>query len=548
MPGVSSARAGGLGLVEPDARTVPWTTIERLVLEAGLLPPAYRPRSEQELASLLDEALARAMTGDAPGIDDDELALMRWWRDRYAGGGWAPTWIGCACKVHPPRVRSSGRALLGWQELGDPLADEAGLDWSGGANAAGELIVDATLGAHWWFGVTGRVSGRLAAGQTLAADDPLAWPGWHPATGRPQVGAARQQGGAWTFALPRAMAGVRLGNWALGAGWEPRRVGPGRGGGLTLDHGGDSFPALTGRRTAPFRWSGIMRWLAPSDLLLRVGSLSSREVRFFPPAGTIITEQHPWFMEWLVGWEPVSWFRFTASQGTMVASQDGSLWPDLLQINFPVIGTTWQEAAHGPITDRIFAVGFEGRWRDAPWPVLPSAAGRVWWEYGGTDFLPSGPGGVWPEIAAPASVAGIALLSSRWDLEAEYSELWHDSVLWYSNGGFPEGYTQDGQLLAHQLGGSGESLAGTVRVRPAGLGLEAGLTLTHATWGIPGLTPGEGERWSVLGSLARLPQPEDRAPLLWTLKGELRREQATPSAVVTARRTWGRLWLEVGLP
>ena len=130
--GVASARAGGLGLVEPDARTVPWTTIERLVLEAGLLPPAYRPLSEQELAALLDDALARAMAGQAPGLDDDELDLLRWWRDRYAGGGWAPTWIGCACKVHPPRVRGSGRALVGWQELGDPLADEAGLDWSGG--------------------------------------------------------------------------------------------------------------------------------------------------------------------------------------------------------------------------------------------------------------------------------------------------------------------------------------------------------------------------------------------------------------------------------
>ena len=130
----------------------------------------------------------------------------------------------------------------------------------------------------------------------------------------------------------------------------------------------------------------------------------------------------------------------------------------------------------------------------------------------------------------------------------EYTELWHDSVIWYSNSGFVEGYTQDGQLLAHQLGGSGESLAGTVRVRPAGWGLEGGLTVSHATWGIPGRTPGTGERWSLLGTLARLPRPGDRAPLLWTLKGEVRREQATPLAAPSARRTWGRIWLEVGLP
>ena len=244
-------------------------------------------------------------------------------------------------------MRTTGRALLGWQELGDPLAGESGLDWSGGANAAGELTVDATLGAHWWFGVTGRASGRLAAGETLDPGDPLTWPGWPLATGRAQVGTARQQGGAWTLTLPRAMAGVRLGNWALSAGWEPRRVGPGRGGGLTLDHGGATFPALTGRRTAPFRWSGIMRWLAPSELLLRAGTLSERQVRLFPASGLVLTRQNPWFMEWLLGWEPVSWFRFTATQAAMAASQDGTLWPDILQINFPLIGTTWAERPTG---------------------------------------------------------------------------------------------------------------------------------------------------------------------------------------------------------
>ncbi len=533
-----------------DARTVPWSTVERLVLEAGLFPPRVRPVTEAELAALLDEAYGRALQGRTPGLDDADLALLKWWRDRYADGGWAPTWIGCACKVNPPRVRATGRLLAGWQELGDPLADEAGLDWASGANTAGEITIDAVAGGRWWAGLTGRLSGRLAAGDRLGPDDPLAWPGWPVATGRVRAGRARQRGGAWSGDLPRAMVGVQLGRWAVSLGREPRRVGPGLGGGLTLDQGGRGFPALTARRTAPFRWRGIMRLVQPSELLLRSGLLSRREVVFSPDteAGLVRTRQSPWFLEWLVGWQPWRWLRLGATQTVMAASQDGTLWPDLLQLNFPIIGTTWHEKAAGPVTDRIFAVSFEGCWHDAPWPLLPSAGGRVWWEYGGTDFLPSGPAGLWPEIAAPASAAGITLADPRWDLSVEYAELWHDKVLWYSNGGFPEGYTQDGDLLAHQLGGGGESLAGTVRVRPAARTLELGLTVSHATWGIPRVTPGEGERWSVLGSLGRLPRPGERAPLLWTLKGEVRREEVRPEAGGSYRRTWGRLWLEMGLP
>ncbi|MFO7610322.1 MAG: capsule assembly Wzi family protein [Candidatus Krumholzibacteriia bacterium] len=540
--------ARGLGPVETDARTVPWSTVERLALEAGLFPPAVRPVGEAELADLLDQALSRAAGGRAPGIDDRELAVLSWWRDRYAGGGWAPTWIGCTCQEDPPRLRAAGRALVGWQELGDPLAGEAGLAWAGGTGAAGELTVDGVLGGRWWLGVTGRGAGQLAAGTRLDPADPLAWPGWSPATGRLQVGQARQRGGAWTLDLPRAVVGARLGRWALAAGWQPRRTGPGLGGGLTLDHHGASFPAVTARRTAPFRWRGVMGPLAPSELLLGVGLVSGRDVLFFPAGGPVRTRQAPWFMTWLAGWRPWSWFRFTATHTVLAASQDGSLWPDLLQLNFPVVGTTWKEMASGPVTDRLFAVAFEFRWRDAPWPVLPAAAGRLWWQYGGTDFLPNGPAGLWPEIAAPASVLGLSLLDPRWDLSVEYAELWHDKILWYSNGGYPAGYTHRGDLLAHPLGGSGESVAVGVRVRPGTRRLEAGLTGAHATWGIPRLTPGEGERWSLVASLGRLPRPGERAPALWTLKAELRREEARPLAAAAARRTWGRLWLEVGLP
>ena len=55
----------GFDPVETDSRTVPWPTVRRLALEAGLFPPVYQPVTEDELADLLDSALDEAMSGQA---------------------------------------------------------------------------------------------------------------------------------------------------------------------------------------------------------------------------------------------------------------------------------------------------------------------------------------------------------------------------------------------------------------------------------------------------------------------------------------------------
>lgn len=538
-PGVCAST----GVGEPDARDVPWSTIERLALEGGLFPPRYQPRSEEELADLLDRVAQRLP--DAAGADGD---LLRFWRDRYTNGGGMRVWRGCPCKEYPPELRLRSRVTVGWQKFGDPLPAAAGLAWGPGTSAALDLGADLVSG-RWWFGATGRVAGRVASGGvTPAPDDPLAWPDWQIATGRADVRRARLADGAWRLDAPRAVAGVRLGNWALTAGWAPRRVGPGLSGALTLDRGGATFPALTGRRTRPFRWRGFMKWLAPDDLLMRVGPLSPRDIRFRNESGITFKHAAPWFFEWLVGWEPVSWLRVAATHTAMAATEEGTLWPDVLQINFPTIGTTWREAKSGPATDRLFAVQFEGRWRDAPWPLLPSVAGRVWWEYAGTDFLPSGPGGVVPRISAPASVAGIALYDPHWDLAAEYAELQHDLVLWYTNGSYPDGYSHERWLLGHPLGGSGESITGTLRVRPTGLRTEFGLEVSQQSWGMPQFTPGNGERRQVTLVARRLPGGDDVRQRLGSLHLSWFREEVRPAVSVAGRDEGWRVWATVGMP
>ena len=566
-PGVTFA---GLDPVEADPRTVPWSTVRRLALEAGLFPPAYSPVSEGELADLLAEVLDEAMSGDAEALrNEEELARLQWWLDRYGRGGGGHTWYGCDCKVHPPQLRLSGRAAAGFTDLGSPLDHEAGLAWSPGWNATFEPVLDFAAGP-WWISATGRLTGQVAdAGVDFsgpgAEQSPLTWPDWSIPTGKSQVRDARLQGGRWTLDAPRVAAGVNWGCWSLSAGWAPRRTGPGLTGALAMDQSGASFPAVTARRMEPFVWgSGFLNFFAPDELLFTTGRLSERLVRY-QDADDILHDKiaHPWFFQWLVGWRVTSWFRAAFTHAAMAVPREGTLWGDILQINFPIKGTTWSETTHGPVTDRIFSAQFEARWRHAPWPVLPSAAGRLFWDYAGTDYLPSGPGGVVPRISVPASVIGVELVDPIWDLGLEYAELVHEGVLWYSNSGFPEGYSHDGWLLGHALGGSGESFSGLLRVRPGGWGLEPGLRVRHATWGMEKTTPGTGEMATVAlsvkslpsgppgGSLSAGPPP---SPLLWEITVEWNQEEADPGAFAEnppagsrVEKKWWRVYFKVGI-
>jgi len=521
---------------------VPWSTVGRVALESGNFPPLYRSVTEIELERILTSPM-----GDADG---QEEAMARWWRTRYARGGGGRSWIGCDCKEHPWALRLQGRVIAGYGELGDILPEEAGLAWAPGWNASLEPVLDWSAGV-FRASLSGRLAGRVAAGgEVFRGDEALAWPGWPMATGRAKVRDARLSDGAWVLDVPRFLVGVQLGDWSLSAGWAPRRTGPGLTGALVLDYSGASFPALTARRTRPFRWPGRLDFLAPDNLLLRAGQVSRRNIRYQDPWGYRTREGRPWFFQWLLGWEVTSWFRTTFTHTVMAAAREGTLWPDLLQINFPLIGTTWREAESGPITDRLFAVQLEFRWRHAPWPLLPSTAGRIFWDYAGTDFLPSGPGGLIPEISIPASVAGCELVSPRWDLGFEYAETVHEKALWYSNGGYEEGYSHRSWLLGHPLGGAGESFTGLVRYRPAAWPLEAELKGRHAVWEHPLYIQGTGKCESVALAVGKRPEsadgPAPGSPLLWQLTAEYVNEEAVPLVSMAQTRHWWRVYLKLG--
>jgi len=469
--------AGGAALVEPDERWVPWDAVRRLTLEGGVPLPPYRPLSRQELL----EALRSAWEDGAPALrQGGESALLeRLVRQLDASGA---------------GLSASLRSGLLFGEVGYVVEGQAGLAAAPGLEAVIEPSLAGGSG-RWWGAVTARIHGRaLRSGRVPA--DPFLYAGWPDATGAPRLRDARLASGAWAVDWPLAVAGARLGNWAVSAGWAPARTGPGVGGGLLLGETGPPLPSITLRRTAPFRWSGPLGPLAPASLLVRVGRVSAQQIVARDGWRSRSWRDEPWLTQWLLGWRPARWLSAGGSLAALSVARSGSLLPDLLQVNFPLPSVTSVEAERGPVTDRIASLQFEGRWRRAPWPLLPAAAGRLYWEYGGEDLNPPGRIPLLPQLSAPASILGVELVDPRWDLSLEYTELEHPLVLWYGNGGLSAGWTQRGWLLGHPLGGSGEGVRGATRWRPAGALLEIGLLGSHATCGQAGMTPGRSERWT----------------------------------------------------
>ena len=272
------------------------------------------------------------MSGAAVAFDnDDEVARLRWWLARYRHGEGGRTWGAGGGESSAPRLRLSGRGAMGFTELGSPFDQEAGLAWSSGWNATFEPVLDLATG-RWWISATGRLTGQVAASGIDFSDpgrstSPLTWPGWSIPTGKSQVRDARLQGDRWIVDVPRAVAGLNLGNWSLSAGWVPRSTGPALTGAIALDQSGPSFPAFTARRTKPLEWgSGFLSFLAPDELLMSTGRLSERLVRS-RDENEILHEKmaHPWFFQWLVGWRVTSWFRATFTHAAMAAPREGSL-------------------------------------------------------------------------------------------------------------------------------------------------------------------------------------------------------------------------------
>jgi len=448
--------------LEPDARSVPWTMLRRLALLGAEFLPPHRPISRGEITGIA----TRAHHSQGPGLGlAAERRQLAWLLSRYGSRTHAVNWSSCDCRTPQVHVGLDGAVSLIQFGPGELVSQQSGLA-SRGIGVLTELDLTVCSGP-FWLGATPRHEWPIWQGST-SVNLALRYTGWPEPTGRPALGRTRTQA-VNRIAWPRVAAGVAMGNWSLAAGLMPVSVGAGlEGDGLTLGMTSESVPQVVLRRTRPLQWSGFMGWFDPEHVLFRLGITSEQTITYGTPRGRESHRANPVLTQWLFTWDHTPWWRTTVCGTALSAARRGqSLWPDLMQINLPMLDATWTEVDYGPVTDRMVSLIMEARWRRAPWPVLPSAAGRVWWEYAGEDFRPHDQLPILPEISAPASLAGVELVDHRWDLGAQYLLTRHARVLWYGNGGFSEGYSHGGALLGHELGGGAEAWTGVVRWRTA---------------------------------------------------------------------------------
>ena len=90
--------------------------------------------------------------------------------------------------------------------------------------------------------------------------------------------------------------------------------------------------------------------------------------------------------------------------------------------------------------------------------------------------------GTVPQISAPASLAGVELVEHRWDLTVEYLLTQHPKVLWYSNSGFSEGYSHEGVVLGHPLGGGAEVVPGIFAALTISSQISSGVRIWSRHW------------------------------------------------------------------
>lgn len=473
--------------------------VRRVALLAGEFPAPYRPVSRGELAGLA--LRARESQGPCLGLAAERRQLA--WLLRTYGRIQRPvTWSSCDCRSPQVHLGLGGR--VGVRDLGpgEVVAREAGLQGRGlMALVEPDLVL---WSGRSWLQAGARLEIPLQQ-DGRDVDPALHFAGWPEPTGRAALGRTRT-GSVARVAVPMAVLGMGLGNWSLAAGLMPAEVGVGLdGGGLTLAAQAGSVPQLVVRRTRPLRWSGLLSWFDPEHVLLRVGVTSEQTIRYETPAGRRWHRANPLLTQWLLTWDHRSWWRTTVCGTALSASRQGqALWPDLIQVNFPLLDATWNEVDYGPVTDRMVSLIMEARWRRAPWSLLPRAAGRVWWEYAGEDFRPHDQLPLLPEISAPANLAGVELVDHRWDLAVEYLLTRHSRVLWYGNSGFSDGYTHRGLLLGHELGGGAEAWTGLVRWRTRAGTDELELRGRSARWLAGNRVPEDAHRREIDLSWRRL--------------------------------------------
>jgi len=250
-------------------------------------------------------------------------------------------------------------------------------------------------------------------------------------------------------------AAVGIGAFELSVGRQSLWWGQGRHGSLVLTNNAKPFDMIRITNPSPILLPWFLKYLGPFHYDI-----------FWARMEKDRAVSEPYFTGMRIGFKPLPWLEVGASRGIMFGGEGR---PDVDWRDFLVILGGRNLVGDKDTSNSVAAIDACVR--------LPFLAGtEIYGEYGGEDE--SG-----HFLAASAWLAGIYFPkvepSGRLSLRFEYADLSkidNKAPPWYRHGIYKSGYTYDGRILGHHVGGAGEDLS-----------FEAGLLLRsdlHLTLGV----------------------------------------------------------------
>lgn len=341
-------------------------------------------------------------------------------------------------------VNASGPVLTDGYHFGQTFGYDYGRPFREGTNLIDGASASATFGSLFFYIQAEYQHSPSAPALSndvrtfIAARDEVAPP---PAMPFPAIN---------QFVLLDAYAGINLHGWQLTFGNQSLSWGPGVGGSLLLSNNAAPFPMLRLMPEKPLEVPGVSKVLGPIILDQFFGRLSGH----FGP-------NEPWIYGQKISFKPIPCWEFAYSRTTLIGGNDF------------------------PLTSRQFFLSFLGRVDSTQNSVPGDSRTAVDWTwrvphvhdwvtfYGEVedddDLIPFQ--NLSKSVVRPGLYFPRLPLLPKWDLHLEYTSstspgrasFQSHGQLNYWNLQYPDGYTNDGDLLSNTIGREGVSMQAWLR-------------------------------------------------------------------------------------
>jgi capsule assembly protein Wzi/PAP2 superfamily protein len=253
------------------------------------------------------------------------------------------------------------------------------------------------------------------------------------------------------FALLDAYAGINLQGWQISFGNQSLAWGPGPGGSLLLSNNAAPFPMLRVVPVKPFEIPGISKILGPFSVEQFVGRLEGH-------AGP----SQPWIYGQKASLKPFPSLEFAYSRTTLIGGTGGD----------PITTANVLESAFGRVNSVTGSVPGDSRTAiDWTWR-LPKM--NDWITFYGEmedddDLIPLQ--NVSKSVLRPGIYFSRLPWLPKWDVHFEWTSSTSPGRAYFQSHGYlnywnldyPDGYTNDGNLMANVVGREGVTLQGWIR-------------------------------------------------------------------------------------